>query len=935
MRRGISTDFMKFGKVKLKTDEKWGAWTLAIYALLLFLRFFNEGADFSLSEFSNFYISQATLDGISVGKRVSLFYQACLISLFFLPPFYYLASFYLTRFNRSQEVITVLSITGILMLLCDVMLYDSDKSIKTISILILLTGLIHAIKRLKVIQAAWPVLISVAFITCFTVSGMFNSNRFITAQSETWFLIFLFVGGVIVFIASRIWRSSLRRFFAFLLPVYLSPLLLFVAIEGRFLLENENTWYNFKLVFLILFFFSVIGGFLFARQSHHSATALAERFIAPSVLLSFIIFTGYTPFFEQPSDFFELGNIANAQMLVYEFGKIPMVDFFTSHMFSEQFYGLIYHSIFGYERSLNFLAYSFLQGLITYFLIYHFTKRLFGHWALALLFTLSMPYLTLLFGISLFNSVLAFSVCLIVQRKPSVKSHILLIGTLVALIVWRLDTGVAALTATAIFLPILHFSEKSVPNVKIWAKAVSICVFSLGVLLILAIALRSPQYIANNFLTALHYVAGNQAHGFSQVASDYNHHLRIIIYLLPISAIVLLFTAISQLRSSAISHPNFSLKGSIFFFLIFLSNFPRGLVRHGFLESRDYHYTSTFFLALGLFVFYHLKNHKPAVRYSGFCLALLLSYVSVKYFPLPEGKAPIEKYFVQPKLVNLDDDLEKFGSDRVRGSELFANENFAELKAFLDENLTDNQTFLDFSNSPMLYFYTGREVPAYFAQSLQNSIDDFTQLNHLQRVDTNRVPVVIYSHDPPNWFDATDGVQNSMRYYLIADFIYRFYRPFKSINGLQVWILKSDMENYAPAENDHLYKPEYDYGYAPQAMFEYFENKPELIELKSEIQVSNQSVIVPQMLRGQEHLFLSLKLNKAESSGNIIIYQFLKDRYSARFDLKTTPDQTEYMVPLSNTLSWHELSPDVIYFESSEGVKIEKVKFYKDLRREN
>jgi len=925
---------MKLRESDWQSGYKTGAWSLAVYFLLVLLRWFFGNADFSLSDFSEFYISQATVDGISVGKRVSLYYKVCAASFILLPALYLLSSLYLKRFRYSTEVLTILSLTGILMVLSDVMLYDSVKAIKTLTVLIFFTMVVYALKSLRLIQRSWPLIISLAFITTAGILFLFNSSRFITAQPETWFCLIIIAISLAYFtIVSRFGIPS-RKFFFLLLPLAFSPLLLFFAFEGQFIFQDTSWRYSYKVVFLITLIFGFIGSAIYARRSSKSAEILAKRFFAPGAVLSFILLTIYLPFPEQSEDFFELGNIANAQMLMFEYGKLPMVDFFTSHMFSEQFYGIIYHLTHGYDGSADFLAYIFFHKALSYFLIFYFSSKLFKHWGVSLLLVLCMPYLNLLFGFYLIFSVLALLACISVLKSPSVRNHLLVFITLIGLVVWRLDTGVAALTASVLFLPLAYFTERIRPDWKRWFKAAGLTASGILILVLLAVALRSPEYIYDNFITALHYVAGNQAHGYSVVSSTYNHHFRIILFLLPIIALILLFLSLTRLRKSVSPKMNLTLYGAVFFFLVFLSNFPRGLVRHGFVEGRDYYYTSTFFLALALFAMSYFKGSRTAVRYSIFCLTLLLSLFSVRYFPLPEGKSPIEKFFTDSPLIDIDAMAGKIEEGRVIGHEVFAKERYEDLEAFLDATLSADQTFLDFSNSPMLYFYTGREVPAYFAQSLQNSIDDFTQLNHLERVDTNRVPVVIYSHSPPNWFDATDGVENAMRYYLVAEYIFKYYRPLKTINGLNVWVVKSQTSDFRLDENDPLSKPYYNYGHAPGIIFKYFEEESDELLLMEELEVVNRSVSLTNPIRQASNLFLSLTLKEEGRAGKILIKQFYGDRLVGTFELATSNGQMTYMLPLSNTLPWYELTPGMLKMETSEGLQVETVGFYKDLRRE-
>ena len=71
---------------------------------------------------------------------------------------------------------------------------------------------------------------------------------------------------------------------------------------------------------------------------------------------------------------------------------------------------------------------------------------------------------------------------------------------------------------------------------------------------------------------------------------------------------------------------------------------------------------------------------------------------------------------------------------RYQEDAIFARDNYLELKSFLDKNVPQPATFLDFSNTPMLYFYTQRNVPSYFNQYMQNTVDGYLQRENLKKL---------------------------------------------------------------------------------------------------------------------------------------------------------------------------------------------------------
>lgn len=925
---------MRINQRPTDSEQSISVWSSALFLLFVLLKMLFDDFDFRLTEYSTFYISRATLDGISVSQRVSFFYKLCGVCFLLLPILYFTTNRLLRRIPKAIPAFSYLSISGILLLVSDLLNYHSEGGIKVVAILLVATALIHAFAVFRHVSKAWGALILLSFIFTTNIVFLFNSSRIVVAQIDTIFLLTILFSlvGYYVLVSKFGFRS--RSVFASLLALTLSPLLIFISVECHFLLRDSGIEFPYKWAFVALMLLLLGLSFVLRKRWNVNSDFLISRYYASAALLSFLILTIYHPIVGQSNDLFELANPANGQMRLFLFGEIPFVDFMTSHMFSEQFYGIVYHLFFGYDGSLDFLTYSFFNSVLFYLLAFCFLRKLFASWVPAIVLSLALPYFNLIFSTHLFYSVLALLACLRVSKSESIKNYLILVLVLVALIVWRLDTGVAALFGSAIFLPLLFIIDQKTPVWKTAGRAMGISVLIALLSVLIAVSVRSVEYISENFKTALHYVAGSQAHGYTTIANEFNHQFFIIHFLLPLLAIVAIFFGVKKLRFSESKNGYLALKSGVFFFLVFLANFPRGLVRHGFLEYSDDFYTSTFYLATGLFAISFIKNNRPVVRYVVFSIVSFSAVLGIKYFPLPNQSSPLESYLDEPTLMNFDSEL-NYSDGRVAGSQSFASENYEDLKTFMDTNMDENQTFLDFSNSPMLYYYCGREVPSYFAQSLQNSIDDLSQLNHLSRLDTSRIPVVVYSHMPPNWFDATDGVQNAMRYYLIAEYIYRYYRPSSVINGYSIWTLKKENPVNRVGYDDAIMTPYYDYGHAASVILKHFEHDPEAVQEISTVLVQSDIVSIDEKLLGLNSLWLSVRVTENSHDGHVQLALVENGRAVGAAKFFCKKGQQEYMIPLTNFLSWHELSPAQLKFDVSEGVNLESITFYKDLRIED
>jgi hypothetical protein len=907
-----------------------------LFILLISVKLLFEETDFPLLDSSRIFISKATIDGASVGNRVSLFYQICVFVLAVFPLLLILSKRFVRRYSKASSGLIYLASSGVILLMADAMGYESGQATKSIAILLGFFCLLHGFRAPKSTVKVFPTVILVAFISSSILLFFFNSSRVVTAQFETIFLLLVVVVMATHYAFTVKLNFLSREFFGILIPLSLNPLLIFVSVESHFLFEDGTSLLSYKKVFVILFLILGVIWLFLQKKYRLNVNTISGRFFAPAALVTFLLLVFYKPLIEQPTAsylLFELANPANAQLNIFQFGELPFVDFMTSHMFSEQFYGIIYHLIYGYDGNLDFQVYTFLYFIVLFLLAFAFGKKLFQSWIPALLLVVLFPFFDQIFPRDLFYSVVGFGACLYAVKNSTVKSYVLLLAALIALVVWRLETGVATLFTAAFFIPSMYYVERRFPQPRVLLKATGIVSLIVIFLLIIASSIRSLDHVFGNFLTAYHYISANQAHGYSEIATGFDHHLYVILFLLPLVALMAVVFGVKRLSHMVSKEQQFTMKGAIFFFLIFLTNFPRGLVRHGFLENQDRYYTATFFLALALFILSLARIRSVPSRYVVFCCSAFLSLLSVKYIALPKGDAPIESYFSNSTLVDLDRQLTA-ANERVVGYEMFM-DGYSEFCDFVDANLAEQQTFLDFSNEPMLYYYTGRRVPSYFAQSLQNTIDDYTQFNMLSRVDTAMVPMVVYSHDPPNWFDATDGVPNAMRQYLIADYIYRYYRPFEVISGFRVWMLKSHLSGaYAPYD-DALLNQSYDYGNSAWVIYKHFDERGEDLEKIYEQQFEDQYVKLSSEVVGQPSHFMSITLNEGVSSQVVTCKLIDAGKEVGSVSIETNEKCRNYMIPISNHLSWHELSPDSIRFESQLLDKMKSIAFYKDLRSAN
>jgi hypothetical protein len=438
----------------------------------------------------------------------------------------------------------------------------------------------------------------------------------------------------------------------------------------------------------------------------------------------------------------------------------------------------------------------------------------------------------------------------------------------------------------------------------------------------------------------LHYIAGSQAHGYSKSTDVFNQQFYLFHFVFPFFAVCLIGMLTIMLKnkeSKWLKSSNLA-RASIFVFLIYLFNIQRGIVRHGFMESNDNIINTFFFLGccLLLLSLIHFKNN--ATRFVTFFSASFIIVTTWSYFPMNENNSFFNQFFSENTLFKLDTALNKDNfKGRVLLNEEFNKSEINPIHSFINQHLKKKETFLDFSNSPMLYYYSNRNVPSYFCQNLQNTIDDYLQIEQLKQLKKHQVPLVIFSNYPKNWFDATDGVPSEMRHYMLASYIFKKYKPLGIVGKRSIWGLKSRQWKLQTLEQDTLIEKSatFDYKKAAHVQYHHFKNQQAVLQLVENGKKSNQTADlfhIPKTLTKETGVFIQLQTNYPIDNQQVTV-QLLKDSLIVG-EVKFTEikDEKGYLVPLSNQHLWHHLQPNFIRILPENTSYT--VNFLKDIRYE-
>lgn len=916
---------------------------LSLLVSMLYAYYFS--VDFGLQAGSSFTIGQATLDGQDVGKRVSFFYRVAGMMFLGWPVLYLLLGRLFSFSGLSRNARSILMVPCVIALLLQLAGMIGMNGAHAIQLMFSISGLtflmLLAGEKIPAFRFfTRPVFLTSLFLISFilSLSGMAFWNQ--GKQWNTHFILLytlITLGTLVLLCVVRVVsRVRFAAIFSTLRHLLWLPLCVWLAIELPFWAKAHGlSGWSFSgtgMVITGIWLLAVLA-YAWYRPVRMNATKAATYYLAPGAIAFFVLHTQYHPVLALPGDLFELANPLNAQMNIWRFHRIPCLDFMSSHMLSEQWYGFLYHLLFGYSGNADFLVYRALESFFFHGLVYFFLLKLFRHPLPAFIGVCCFPFLYGLFTENLYPVLLLLLVSYHTLLNQSVRNYVLLIAFLFLSVLWRLDLGVSCILTAVAGLPLIAFTTGTPVNWRQLLKAlrnVGVCFLFL---IAVSLLLRSPSGLLVNLQNAIHYLGANQAHGYSGIAWEWNQHAVFFYVFLPFLACVFIFYILYLLRyaKNTTEYDRMILQFSVLLFLFMLVNFQRGLVRHGFLEQNDTFLSSTFYLALSLFLLHFVRSRTQMERFLFFVFTAWMQIVVLTYFPLSSGATALEKLTTSSTISVLHDQQTTKPLHRVSYSDEV--KSLLAMDSFLNARLQPGQTFFDFSNSPVCYFFTGRPVPSYFCQSLQNTVDPYTQLSQIRMLDTANIPYVLYANSPLNWYDATDGVPNALRYPYLAEFIYRHYTPYAVVANKQVWIANhlkpAKTELAAPVES-------HDYRKAAGLQSAYYERsgfKGLVFRSESGIVPLTDSTCIatcPVEVARKQHVLLALDFSEPQDGAVSITMRDARNR-EAVLRFETMSSRQTYMLRVSNFFLWQQ-GGEMRLLIKGNGVKfLKKIRWFEEL----
>lgn len=553
----------------------------------------------------------------------------------------------------------------------------------------------------------------------------------------------------------------------------------FLVSELKYFLLLQNI--NASTDFLSLIFLLSICGltWILSRKVkwsiQKSLIVVSLNLIAGTILLG-----SYTPLGAAPTEMYEMANRVLPLMEWHFFRTVPLLKKVSSHFVSDYGFGLLYQIIYGYH-GLDFLIFDVFEILLWGGILFLLLRRLLQSNLSALFCVMLLPFSSGAFSSYYLPGFIPLLLLLHLLKEKTTSAYWLFATVLVVMVPWRADLSVAWMPGILLLLGIAVWQKKLSTKKLIISLTTSGLLFAM---LCWLICFWNDIDWMRNLKAIIDYLSSAQSYSLISMGDTENPHWALHHLIMPMLSALSLILAL-RLMLIEKSQPAFYRNAIIVFTAVFvLVNFPRGIVRHGFAEGSDNFLISLALLSFPLSALYS-TSLKRFQRNTLYIIFLFIFSVWMRFPSRFKDESPFSVASIRP--LNSKQIQYSASQHRLAPDLEFGKANTDTIARWLRSQLKEDETFFDFSNTPMLYYYAEKPVPSFFFQNPQNVHSMSLQADWIERMPEFKVPYVLYRHNPPNWWDATDGVPNETRHVMMALYLRRNYRFHSFVGGYEIW----------------------------------------------------------------------------------------------------------------------------------------------------
>ena len=501
---------------------------------------------------------------------------------------------------------------------------------------------------------------------------------------------------------------------------------------------------------------------------------------------------------------FEGANYAVPVSDFFNFGKIPLFENFPGHGLSGVISSIAYGVITSDYHGAIFMPWrNWLYGLICVLILFWFIKSI-SNGLVAVSAVIFLPYIfkcAAYSGIGL-AVILPFALYVRTLKKQYLAWTVILAVMLVA---YRLDIGFTFLAAVicSSFFVSLMYGRKIIYKVVLYLAVGGAVVLALF-LVTCFVKDINPLFRIQQYLSI---TSSNDHWGYNQSGNVEKISYSFFYFVVPVLSVLCFIVTVICKKKITLA------QSAVLLCLLFAyyANLPRLLVRHSLAEYVAFllgYWMWTMLTALP-FLLSILCSCRSffILGQTVFVLAVCVFFQATTLNDNSTMQNTVSRAERLSAEVRPDVRKKNIGTVFTNGSRVTYNEarslhlfHADEMRSVADLLLSPDETFLDFNNFSAAYAWSGRKNPAYAVQPPSMLSGERSQKYFIKEIESrpSGIPIV-FMPASKEWYMMTnvDGINNNIRHYLIAEWIYRNYRPlFKYNDFASVWVLNSRYEEF-------------------------------------------------------------------------------------------------------------------------------------------
>jgi hypothetical protein len=536
---------------------------------------------------------------------------------------------------------------------------------------------------------------------------------------------------------------------------------------------------------------------------------LVGRLTFPWLLCGVVALARFAQLHRNSPDFLEPANGALMIQQWFDFGRLPFFETFGAHGLSDSFFGFLFAGLTGFRES-TWVEYDYVWFVLTVLITYHVLRAWWSSASAALFCALTMPRLDDFLPTFFVQSALTIFVVRWVMQKRSGLAWAAFAGWIVVVFAWRLDLGfanaVAALATIAALVVLLP--EYRPPFGAIASGWIGFA--AAFVLICLGVCIARGIDAVALFQDFRAMIGSNQAFGYPTIAADRTPIVVMHVFVVPVLVMVTCIASWVRLRGRIKSRDAtfFAALGTAFMGAYYFANYPRGLVRHSFLEAPNIVLSSfAFFVLAGAWRWLLPDRLRLPAFFLFFVTGTMLCYdLDVNAQQTRKPLAPTTTYERLAYALRTSPRV-AYEPRRVTRTldQPWFEEMIGDIRSFFATELEQpHETFLDLSSSPMLYFHTHRRSPHWVNHTLLVYGEEL-QKRFIKGLEHDDLPFVVLPPeipvDPPQVMpplEMLDSVPFILRQYRIFEWVYARYDPLCMLGKWQVWVRKDHLLAQSP-----------------------------------------------------------------------------------------------------------------------------------------